>query len=265
MIKIKRTVLYAKRTIILNAFMIAYLIKSYVNVVLKKLQVSIQFLLINNFHEENLPINICQYFENNSEKYLLSMKSKSPIPKKKKKKGYSKIATNLFKLPILAPESKLNEQKKNLCFYIKARDMEFSDDLVYQGEKCSSKQNFSNLEPGLKDLKKANVDIINQFKEMTRKANYPPILIEEDKMQGFIVRAYQDIAKRTLICEYAGEVDYARNKIFEKSNDSIMMLLRTTRSKTSLVICPQKYANIAKFISGINNFDSDSKNRQNVI
>jgi len=99
---------------------------------------------------------------------------------------------------------------------------------------------------------------------MSRHGNYSPVLIEEDKLQGFIVKAYENIPKRTLICEYAGEVDYARNKIFEKNNDSIMMLLRTTRSKTSLVICPKKFANIAKFISGINNFDPSSKDKQNV-
>ena len=125
--------------------------------------------------------------------------------------------------------------------------------------------NFSNLEPQLKELKKANIEIINKFKEMSRLGNYSPVLIEEDKLQGFIVKAYENISKRTLICEYTGEVDFARNKIFEKNNDSIMMLLRTTRSKTSLVICPKKFANIAKFISGINNFDPGAKEKQNVI
>lgn len=188
---------------------------------------------------------------------------KSP-KSKKKKKAIAKTSANLFKLPVFPGESKVIEQKKNLFFYLKAKHMKFSDDLVYSNEKCCAEKNFSNLEPGLPELKKANISIIKEFKALTRKANFPPVLIEEDKIQGFIVRAYEDIAKRTLICEYAGEVDYARNKIFEKSNDSIMMLLRTTRSKTSLVICPKKYANIAKFISGINNFDNESKNRQNV-
>lgn len=151
-----------------------------------------------------------------------------------------------------------------MYFYLKARGSEFSDDLVYDQEKCPRSQNFSNLEPDLRELKKANIEIIKQFKQMTLHGNYPPVMIEEDKNQGFVVKAYEDIAKRTLICEYAGEVDIARNKVFDKSNDSIMMLLRTTRSKTSLVICPNKFANIAKFISGINNFDPVAKNKQNV-
>jgi len=67
------------------------------------------------------------------------------------------------------------------------------------------------------------------------------------------VRAAADIPELTLICEYVGEVDFARNHIFDKKNDSIMELLRTSRSATSLVICPNHYGNIARFLSGINN------------
>lgn len=40
--------------------------------------------------------------------------------------------------------------------------------------------------------------------------------------------------------------------IFDK-NDSIMELLRRQLSKSSLYIVPEKSANIAKFVSGINN------------
>jgi hypothetical protein len=72
---------------------------------------------------------------------------------------------------------------------------------------------------------------------MSRDGNYAPVIVEEDKVQGFIVRADDDIPDMTLICEYVGEVDFARNHIFD-SNDSIMDLLRTSRSSTSLVICP---------------------------
>ena len=77
--------------------------------------------------------------------------------------------------------------------------------------------------------------------------------------QGFVVRAAADILELTLICEYVGEVDFARNHIFDKKNDSIMELLRTPRSSTSLVICPEKFGNIARFISGINNEKKNSK------
>jgi hypothetical protein len=32
------------------------------------------------------------------------------------------------------------------------------------------------------------------------------VIIEEDEVQGFVVRALEDIAQMTLICEYVGDV-----------------------------------------------------------
>lgn len=43
-----------------------------------------------------------------------------------------------------------------------------------------------------------------------------------------------------------------------------MDLIRTPSSNTSLVICPEKNSNLARFISGINNSDKNSKKKQNV-
>ena len=67
----------------------------------------------------------------------------------------------------------------------------------------------------------------------------------------------------TLICEYTGDVTLTRNKIFDK-NDSIMDLIKTPSSSTSLVICPEKKSNIARFLSGINNYNEKSAKKQNV-
>jgi len=60
-----------------------------------------------------------------------------------------------------------------------------------------------------------------------------------------------------LVCEYVGDVDFLRNRIFDK-NDSIMELLKTPSSSTSLVIIPENYGNIGRFLSGINNQDKKS-------
>ncbi|EGR29796.1 SET domain protein [Ichthyophthirius multifiliis] len=98
---------------------------------------------------------------------------------------------------------------------------------------------------------------------MTRQGKYGPLLVEENKLQGFVVRACENIKARTLLCEYVGQVDFARNHIFD-NNDSIMDLLRTSRSKTSLVIIPEQKGNIARFISGINNCQKGGQNKQNV-
>ena len=66
------------------------------------------------------------------------------------------------------------------------------------------------------------------------------------------MRALARVPKRTLICEYSGEVKRYRDVVFSK-NDSIMTLLRTGRAETTLVIEPEKYGNLAKYLSGINN------------
>lgn len=105
--------------------------------------------------------------------------------------------------------------------------------------------------------------VFQKFKEMSRKGDYAPVNVIEDKLQGFVVQAMEDIPKYTLISEYVGEVDYARNRLYD-SNDSIMDLLRTTRSATSLVICPESRGNLARFLSGINNHKSTAKNKLNV-
>ena len=103
-----------------------------------------------------------------------------------------------------------------------------------------------------------------KVKKMTRKGDYAPLEVLEDKVQGFVVRAEANISKMTLVAEYVGDVDYARNHIFDDDNDSIMDLLRTPHSSTSLVILPNKRGNIARFFSGINNFDKKAKDKQNV-
>lgn len=108
-----------------------------------------------------------------------------------------------------------------------------------------------------------NLAIFRNFKEMTRNGNYAPLHVVEDKQQGFIVQAAEEIPKYTLICEYVGDVDFARNRLFDKS-DSIMDLLRTNRSSTSLVVCPESGGNIGRFLSGINNYKDDAYKRINV-
>ena len=95
----------------------------------------------------------------------------------------------------------------------------------------------------------------------SKKGFYPPVQIVYDTIQGYVVKASDSIKKNTLICEYAGDVFYLRNKLFS-DNNSIMDLIAAPISDRSLVICPEKNCNLARFLSGINNKKS-SKN-QNV-
>lgn len=153
--------------------------------------------------------------------------------------------------------------KHTLLFALKAKGIDFDDNLRYSNKSCNSDKNQANLEQNLQKMDQQTLKIFKEFKKMSKEANYVPVLIEPDKTQGFFVRAFEDIQEMTLIAEYVGDVDFARNRIFDK-NDSIMDLLRTTRSKTSLVICPEKYGNLARFLSGINNSEKGAKKKQNV-
>lgn len=45
----------------------------------------------------------------------------------------------------------------------------------------------------------------------------------------------------------------ARNALNYEENDSIFLLVRGARSSESLDIVPEKYGNISRFFSGINN------------
>jgi hypothetical protein len=48
------------------------------------------------------------------------------------------------------------------------------------------------------------------------------------------------------------------------TNDNIFTLIRNPRSSESLDIGPNQFANIAIFISGVNNSEKDAASRENV-
>lgn len=69
---------------------------------------------------------------------------------------------------------------------------------------------------------------------------------------SFTVEADGPIKDMTFIAEYTGDVDYIKNREHDDC-DGIMTLLLATNPAKSLVICPDKRGNIARFINGINN------------
>jgi len=53
--------------------------------------------------------------------------------------------------------------------------------------------------------------------------------------------------------------------MYDTTNDSIFELLCSGDPKTSLVVAPNKYSNVARFFNGINNSEKDSKKlKQNI-
>ena len=104
---------------------------------------------------------------------------------------------------------------------------------------------------------------------MTEKDEYNYIKISKVKKQDYVVKASIDIKENTLICEYTGNVlTYKKFCNLDeegpiKKNNSIIDLTVTPNSETSLIICPYKYSNIARFLSGINN-TTDFEDQVNV-
>jgi hypothetical protein len=84
-----------------------------------------------------------------------------------------------------------------------------------------------------------------------------------EKEQGFVVKAVERIAAMSLICEYVGEVYRLRDKLLTKS-DSMMTLLKTSRSFSTLVIIPDKFGNIARYLSGVNNSNKKLKYNKDI-
>lgn len=105
-------------------------------------------------------------------------------------------------------------------------------------------------------MSKGNLRVFSQFKQLSCKGNYAPVQVVYDKIQGYVVQAIEDIGAMTLICEYAGQVYTYRDQMFTKS-DAMMTLLKTSRAQTSLVIIPDRFGNLARYLSGINNYKNE--------
>ena len=116
------------------------------------------------------------------------------------------------------------------------------------------------MEYGIEKLDKNDIKVYKKVKKLTNKGQYNYIALTKVRGQGYAVKANTRIKKNTLICEYTGDVlTFKEFCLRGIKNDSIMDLTYTPQSETSLIICPYKHSNIARFISGINNFTKFKK------
>ena len=104
---------------------------------------------------------------------------------------------------------------ENLDEYLKKRNLQFNDDLVYS-KNCPKNVNNYLLENGIQKLSDANVDIYNKFKNESRLGKYGPMEIVEKEGQGYIVKAKSFILLNTIISEYSGDAYFLRDMIFKK-------------------------------------------------
>lgn len=100
-------------------------------------------------------------------------------------------------------------------------------------------------------------------RDMWRRGEVPQLLVRHDPLQGYVVEADAIIPDLTIITEYCGEVDRMISRRHD-SCDAIMGLLLTGNAKTELVICPDRFANFARFLSGINNKNREGRKKINV-
>jgi hypothetical protein len=138
------------------------------------------------------------------------------------------------------------------------RKLIFCDDLVHREGSLHFAEN--NLKKRF-ELSNANKFVYYTAKAEMLLGGYPPLEIKHSSTSGFYVSATDNIKKNTFICEYSGEV-ITSNQADEIDSDSLMILQKKMNKSRELVIHPDKIANIAKFISGINN--NTMKKHQNV-
>uniref|UniRef100_A0A0E0JUV4 [histone H3]-lysine(27) N-methyltransferase n=1 Tax=Oryza punctata TaxID=4537 RepID=A0A0E0JUV4_ORYPU len=155
-------------------------------------------------------------------------------------------------------------QMASLATALTATGAVFSNELTYVPAMAPRSANRAALESGgMQVLPKEDVETLNLCKRMMERGEWPPLLVVYDPVEGFTVEADRFIKDLTIITEYVGDVDYLTNREHD-DGDSMMTLLSAATPSRSLVICPDKRSNIARFINGINNHTPDGRKKQNL-
>ncbi|XP_073114712.1 probable Histone-lysine N-methyltransferase ATXR5 isoform X2 [Elaeis guineensis] len=156
------------------------------------------------------------------------------------------------------------EQMGSLATALTALKMEFSNELTYMPGMASRSANQAILEKGgMQVLPKEDKETLELCRAMCKKGECPPLIVVYDSLEGFTVQADGQIKDMTFITEYTGDVDYLLNREHDDC-DSMMTLLSATNPSNSLVICPDKRGNIARFINGINNHNQTESNTKRI-
>ncbi|PIN14456.1 Histone-lysine N-methyltransferase [Handroanthus impetiginosus] len=156
------------------------------------------------------------------------------------------------------------EQMASLATALTATGTEFSNELTYvEGMAPRSANSPAHERDGMQVMSKDDTETLNLCKNMMERGEWPPLMVVFDPREGFTVEADRNIRDLTIITEYVGDVDYLKNRE-QDDGDSIMTLLCAADPSKSLVICPDKRSNIARFINGINNHIPGGKKKQNV-
>ncbi|KAL6512851.1 Histone-lysine N-methyltransferase atxr6 [Orobanche hederae] len=156
------------------------------------------------------------------------------------------------------------ELMASLSSALTATGTEFSNELTYVSGMAPRSANLAALErDGMQVLSKDDTETLDLCKNMMERGEWPPLMVVFDPREGFTVEADRHIRDLTIITEYVGDVDYLKNRE-DDDGDSMMTLLTADDPSRSLVICPDRRSNIARFINGINNHIPGGKKKQNL-
>ncbi|XP_058206223.1 histone-lysine N-methyltransferase ATXR6 isoform X2 [Rhododendron vialii] len=187
--------------------------------------------------------------------------------KRRKRTSILKVSKKRRKLlafnPCEDPIRRL-EQMASLATALTATGADFRNELTYVPGMAPRSANCAALEQGgMQVLPKEDMETLDLCKNMMERGEWPPLMVVFDPREGFTVEADRFIKDLTIITEYVGDVDYLENREND-DGDSMMTLISAADPSKSLVICPDKRSNIARFINGINNHTPDGKKKQNV-
>ncbi|CAA2934213.1 probable Histone-lysine N-methyltransferase ATXR5 [Olea europaea subsp. europaea] len=144
-------------------------------------------------------------------------------------------------------------QLGSLAYALIAQNIEFSYELTYMPGMAPRSANQAEFENGgMQVLSKEDTETLELCRAMYKRGECPPLIVTFDSCEGYTVEADGPIKNMTLIAEYTGDVDYIKHRELDDC-DSMMTLLLAIDPSKSLVVCPDKRGNIARFINGINN------------
>ncbi|GKV25560.1 hypothetical protein SLEP1_g34981 [Rubroshorea leprosula] len=194
------------------------------------------------------------------------MLSQDSLKKRRRPSGIAMSKKKRKLLPYIPTEDSQRrmEQMASLATALSASRTRFSNELTYRSGMAPRSANCATLEKGgMQVLSKEDTETLNLCKKMMERGECPPLMVVFDSNEGFTVQADRGIRDLTIITEYVGDVDYLEKREYD-DGDSMMTLLSAANPSKSLVICPDKRSNIARFISGINNHSREGKKKQNL-
>ncbi|EPS73683.1 hypothetical protein M569_01070, partial [Genlisea aurea] len=224
----------------------------------------------NDEHLENFPLvqtKIVDFFRIQRSSHSSSSPTVSPESKRRRKRAtgivFSKKKRKLLAfLPSEDPARRL-QQMASLATALTATGTQFSSHLTYTASAPRSANSAALEKDGMQLLPKHDAQTLRRCNQMMDRGEWPPLMVVYDPQEGFTVEADRFIRDLTIIAEYVGDVDFLKNRE-EDGGDSMMTLLTASDPSKSLVICPDRRSNIARFINGINNHVKGGKKKMNV-